>query len=308
MSGNTPILFQIYNSPDISARVFNEIKKIRPKQLFLIQDGLRIGTSKEDYLKTRETILNMIDWECDLKTLFREENLGPGAGTADAVKWFFEHVEAGIVLEYDCLPHPDFFEFCEILLEKYKNNPEIRLITGSNYQGRKTFGKYSYYFGKTAQLWGWAAWKRTFTDYDQNIDSFDQDEVFENIDKTFEKKRLREYWKTTFRWTKSKSIDTWDYQMIYSIWKNNELIIIPNKNLISNIGFSKDALHCKDTGSGLANAKTYPILPLNHPHEIKRSYAADNGLHDHYLRFKPRPMEIFIFNIKSGIRKLFPKK
>jgi hypothetical protein len=289
MSFKIPILFQIFNRIDTSLKVFQEIKKIKPQNLYIVQDGARKDklSEEDDCLYVRSKILEQVDWECNLKTYFRTENMGPGAGTADALKWFFNQVEYGIVLEHDCLPHPDFFEYCAALLKKYKNEDKVKLINGSNFQNGKTFGKESYYFGVSAQIWGWAAWKRTLVNYEYNIDKYDQETVYQDIRSTFKTHLERKYWQGIYHLTKNRIVDTWDYQLLFTIWHQKGLIAIPNINLVSNIGFGSQSVHCSDENSFLAYAKTFPILPLKYVCKIKRNYISDKNYLHNYLISNP---------------------
>jgi hypothetical protein len=305
---DVPILFQIYNSLDTSLRVFEEIKKVRPLYFYLVQDGYRRDYPHEESecLQVREAILEKIDWECRLVTLFRETNLGPGQGTANAIKWFFNQVEYGIVLEHDCLPHPDFFEYCSTLLLMYKDDNRIKLINGSNYQMNKKFTKYSYYFCASGQLWGWASWKRTFIHYTDDINRIDFETLAKNIKTTFKKKREQLYWTDSYGWIKKGYAITWDFQLMYLIWEEKGLIIQPTVNLVSNIGFGEKAIHCKDEFSNLSNARIEGIMPLKHPRKIKRSYNADTNYLDHYLVDDTyRKISLFV-KLKRKIRKHIP--
>lgn len=317
MDFNVPILFQIFNRLDTSLKVFNVIRQIKPRYLYIAQDGPRKNKFNEvkDCLIVRSKILEQVDWRCELVTEFRDENLGPGKGTADALIWFFKHVDYGIVLEHDCLPHPDFFEYCAILLEKYRNEEKVMLINGSNFQNGLVFGQGSYYFGVTAQIWGWAAWNRTFDSYEYNIGSYDQLTVFEDIKSTFKTRYEQKYWQRIYGLMKDKEIDTWDYQLLFTIWHQKGLIVLPNVNLISNIGFGDLSINCRDGTSPLANSKTYPILPLIHKSKTKRSYKADKNYMRNYLNsypgaFMSLKMTIldytpdFIHNIYRVVKKL----
>ena len=143
---NTPILFLIFNRPDTTIEVFNRIKKIQPKYLFVAADGPRqdkIG--EKEMCEATRAIIEQIDWDCEVKTLFRESNLGCGKAVSEAISWFFVHNEMGIILEDDCLPDLSFFSFCENLLEKYKDDSRISTICASNYQLQNNTSN-SYYF------------------------------------------------------------------------------------------------------------------------------------------------------------------
>ncbi|TVZ25583.1 FkbM family methyltransferase [Gillisia sp. Hel_I_86] len=290
---NTPILFIIFNRPDITSRVFKEIKKQKPKFLFVAADGPRPGVEYDidKCRKARELVLNGIDWDCEVKTLFRKENLGCGKGVSSAIDWFFENVEQGIILEDDCLPHPSFFMYCETLLNKYKHNENIYAISGDNFQNGIRRGDASYYFSHYVYVWGWASWRRAWKHYDFDLGELEElksNKLFEKIDK---RKNFKEYWLKLFEKVKQKEIDTWDYQWLFTIWKNNGLTVVPNTNLISNIGFSKEATHTKDL-SLLANLETEDIGLIKSPKIITVDISAHN--YDSKM----------VYNINSGKDKL----
>jgi acetyltransferase-like isoleucine patch superfamily enzyme len=308
MNYKVPILFQFYNNLDTTIRVFQEIRKVQPSQLFLVQDKYRpnFPSENEECLMVRKAVLDMIDWECSLVTHFRESNLGPGKGTAEAIIWFFRQVEYGIVFEHDCLPHPDFFEYCEILLEKYKNNERVKVISGANFKGNKEYGRSSYYFGTVGHFWGWASWRRTFVNYIQDIENISVEETKKSISENFKEKRLQDYWAKTVYWLKEKEVDTWDYQLFYMLWKQRGLIILPNANLISNIGFGEKALNCTGTDSPFSNAPTNSILPLEHPIIVRRNYKADVNYCDYlyYLTGTSNLINDLFWRAKNLFRKI----
>jgi len=175
---NTPILFLVFNRPNTTQRVFNVIRQVKPKQLFVAADGPRRdkGADEEKCEATRE-IVKQIDWDCEVKTLFREENLGCGKAVSSAITWFFENVEEGIILEDDCLPNLDFFGYCEELLDRYRDNREVMFIGGDNFQKGKKWGDASYYFSAYNHVWGWATWKRTWDIYDFKLDSINENDI-----------------------------------------------------------------------------------------------------------------------------------
>ena len=128
----TPILLIIFKRKDTALKVLEIIKQVKPKYLYIAADGWRDENEKIKCLETREAILKTIDFECNLKTLFREKNLGCCDGVAGAIQWFFENVEQGIILEDDCLAEISFFDYCEKLLNYYKDNERIMHIAGDS--------------------------------------------------------------------------------------------------------------------------------------------------------------------------------
>lgn len=170
----SPVLFLVFNRPESTKRVFEQIRKGKPDQLFIAADGPRKDKVYEQELcrQTREILL--IDWDCDLKTLYREENLGCGKAVFSAIDWFFSHVSQGIILEDDCLPQADFFRFCDETLDKYVDNDQILEISGTNLQGGTVIGDGSYYFSRYGGIWGWATWSRAWNKYDFNMTGLDE--------------------------------------------------------------------------------------------------------------------------------------
>ncbi|MDD3877994.1 MAG: nucleotide-diphospho-sugar transferase [Bacteroidales bacterium] len=274
----TPVLFIIFNRPDTSLAVFNAIKAIKPKKLYITADGPR-QHNENDKIKCKETreIINEINWDCDIKTLFRNENLGCRMAVSDAIDWFFKNEEQGIILEDDCLPHLSFFHYCETLLNYYKNNDNIMLISGDNFQNGQKRGNSSYYFSRYNHIWGWASWRRAWEFYDVDMKSFPLSKEKHFLDSVFSKQDVKDYWIQRFEKAFLKEINTWDYQWTYAIFKQNGISILPNVNLISNIGFGNESTHTANVNNRMANLPTYPMaFPLKHPEKIEINEIADN--------------------------------
>ena len=271
---NTPVLFLIFNRPDITQRVFNEIKKIKPKQLFVAADGPRNKDEIEKCNITRK-IIEQVDWDCNLKLLFRDKNLGCKEAVSSAITWFFGLVDKGIVLEDDCLPNLSFFQYCEELLNKYNDNPRIGLISGDNFQNGNVRSPYSYYYSKYIHVWGWASWKRVWNLYDPMLKDWS---IIKNTNwhnELFDEQELK-YWTDTLNSVYEGKINTWDYQFNYLLWKYNMLSILPSVNSISNIGFGSESTHTNKINNRMSNIKRQQmIFPLNHPLVIKRNVEAD---------------------------------
>src|SRR5687768_18096170 len=129
---DVPVLLIVFNRPDKAGAVFNRVREMQPRQLFIAGDAPRPDQpgDKERCEETR-SIVTAVDWECEVHTLFQQSNLGCGKGPAAAISWFFSQVELGIILEDDCLPIESFFRFCAELLPRYRNNEQIMLISGT---------------------------------------------------------------------------------------------------------------------------------------------------------------------------------
>jgi hypothetical protein len=281
----TPILFLIFNRPDTTKLVFESIKRIKPAKLYIAADGARKHKVGEDLLcKETRSIIDLIDWECEIKTLFRNENLGCKIAVSSAIDWFFENEEQGIILEDDCLPNESFYIYCETLLNYYASNERIMHISGNNFQDGNVRGNGSYYFSNYNHIWGWATWKRAWKAYNVDLSFLTETETETLIEKQFDTKKERLFWNNIFKKVINKTIGTWDYQWTYAVWKNNGLSILPNKNMIANIGFNNNGTHTSGVDIlGLSNMKTFSISKIIHPTEIEINKKADKYGLDHYF-------------------------
>jgi len=256
-----PILIIAFNRPLHTSRVFEEIRKTAPSKLYIAVDGPR-PDRKDDVVNIEKTIkiLDSIDWDCSVQKLVNEYNQGCKIAVSNAISWFFKNEENGIILEDDCLPSPSFFTYCAYLLEKYKDDESVMHINGVNFQKGKIHGKGTYYFSKITIVWGWASWRRAWNKYDidmHGLDSFMANGLYKSVIPY--EKSYNEYWRPYLLKSKAGINDAWDFQWMFTIWKNNGISITPNFNLITNIGFDDSATHTRGNDERVAN-KPYKIL------------------------------------------------
>lgn len=283
---DVPILLVIFNRPDTTAIVFNEIKKIRPKHLYIAGDAAREDKKEEQgaVKQVRDYIKESVDWPCVVKTLYHEKNVGCRTAVSSAVTWFFDNVEEGIILEDDCVPNPTFFDFCKLMLEKYRDDERIMHIGGSNFQQGKKRGNASYYFSRYNHIWGWATWRRAWKHYDVDMKDYPEFMKSEKIKEIWPKKTIQNIWLKKFESVYEKRLDTWDYQWTYAIWKRSGVCILPNRNLVSNIGFGAGATHTKRKDI-YADMPRYSLKEILHPESIEINTKADEYYNKHFLLF-----------------------
>jgi hypothetical protein len=284
-SFKTPVLFIIYDRADTALHVFDVIKRVCPTDLYIASDGPagRYPEEKNNVLNLRKDILDSINWECNVWTMFSETNLGPCDGVKSAIDWFFYYVEEGIVLEHDCLPEESFFYFCQELLNKYKNHEEIMHISGSNFLFGKLEIEHSYYCSKYPFIWGWASWKRAWKKYDPILGDLENFFSSETTKSFLNSKIENDYWANIFYLTRKGRFNTWDYQWIYSIWKSRGISLNSSKNLVSNIGYGKGAVNTGYHKTILSNMERVPMERIYHPSSLKKNGAADRISFENYF-------------------------
>lgn len=293
----TPVLFLIFNRPDTTEQVFAKIREARPKQLFVAADGPRIEkTGEAEKCEIVRQIAINVDWDCEVKTLFRKDNLGCGLAVSQAITWFFEHVEQGIILEDDVLPDLSFFEFCRTLLDKYHSNLNVMTVCGTNFLNYSPSNG-SYYFSRNFHAWGWATWKRSWQSFSLQLENYDYFKNYQSR-KLWKNSKERNHWLKIFNQVNSGSIDSWDYSMSYLIFRERRLSIIPTVNLIRNIGFNADATHTK-----VGNNKLMPTVgrlwEIKHPDKVLWNQKIDKWqfkfFHEESVKEKvKRKIQIFL--------------
>jgi hypothetical protein len=280
MSFQTPIVFIIFSRPETTRRVFEEIRKAQPKRLFIIADGPRPNKPGEQArcAETREIVAE-VDWDCEVSRSYSEINLGCGVNISQGLDWVFEQAEEAIILEDDCLPSHDFFTFCGVLLEKYRDNHRIMHIAGTNnlinYQIKS---QHSYYYSRYPLVWGWASWRRAWKNYDFKMEKWLEFVQGGWLEKLFDDKRAAYVWDRNLG-NLAQHPYTWDYQWLFSCWTQEGLAIHPKVNLVSNIGFGDSATHTSDANNPWANLPIEKLsFPLDHPPFVIRDAIADRHL------------------------------
>ena len=289
---NTPVLFLIFNRPDTTQKVFDAIKKAKPKQLFVVADGPRENKEGEkEKCEQARKIIEQVDWDCKVKTLFRDKNLGCKVAVSSAIDWFFENVEEGIILEDDCLPSQSFFWFCEELLEKYKDDMRVWHIAGRNNLGSYLPSLYDYHFATGGSIWGWATWRNRWEYNNLSLDIIEDKEASRKLkDFLCDTNAFRGHL-DAMRAIKEGKVNTWDYYWGFSTKINNGLAIVPSNNLVKNIGFGEDATHTTFNNVEQLNMVTNEIIfPIKHPSTVsidrKLSNLQDSIAFSHESKFK----------------------
>ena len=310
----TPILLITFNRPDHVRRVLTEILKAEPQDLYVCQDGAREG-NENDRIKCQEVrdVINELTSvhaiahrHFTLHTLYQKKNLGCGPGPAAGISWFFEHVEQGVIIEDDAVPHPDFFGYAEELLDKYKEDPNVRAIGSMNIDIHP-WGDGSYYFSMmNRNLCAWATWRRAWNDFDLYL----RNVSWHQLNKTLRKYGCsfyeREFWldRLDEAHIDAQGGKSWDMQFFMSIWLNGGKGIIPNVNLSSNIGTVGEGTHQMREGNIIDNIPTEPILPITHPSSTNIRSEADREFHRRYFEPQSNSMIKFISKVNKRVKRI----
>lgn len=281
---STPILLNVFNRPYETQQVLNVLRSIQAPVIYVHCDGPRQGNDNDliNVKQVKRLIDEQVDWDCEVYRMYEDTNQGCGKGPYKAIDWFFSNEEQGIILEDDCLPNIDFFIYCQILLDKYRNDERIGIISGTNNKDIVyKVGDPSYFFSAWTITWGWATWKRVWNLYDYDM-SYDQKELISKVGEYIKSKEaIRNFLKIIARQDEldaGKEKSYWDYQLTLSLLYNKKYTIRPVVNLVSNIGFNERATHTMLHSAQLANRPTVSILPIIHPENVCiKNHHKDNG-------------------------------
>lgn len=274
----TAVLFLVFNRPDTTRQVFEKIKEIKPRKLYIAADGPRKGKNEEEECQKVKEILSEISWDCEVRRLYRSENLGCKAAVSGAIDWFFSHEELGIILEDDVLPHRDFFKYCEYMLKKYSDDERVMMITGSNHFQDESYA-YNHFFSEHFSIWGWATWKRAWNLYNVAKPHFPMPKEEQDfLQYKFGNSYIYKHFLLTFESLYGAYKNTWDIQWVYACLLNNGLCVTPKHNLISNIGVS--GTH----NDFITDSHFIPVFSweseLPDPPNVRLNANYDRGLHN----------------------------
>ncbi len=286
-----PILFIIFKRLDTTKIVFEAIRKAQPQKLYIAADGPKTPEEKEKTDTVRQYVTENIDWNCQVFTHFQEDNLGCRYGVSHAITWFFQHEAEGIILEDDCLPHPDFFKFCGDLLTHYRSEQKVWGICGNNFQDGQHRGPASFYFSHHVYIWGWATWADRWKKYDVDLKNISR---FKGLNRKKYSWGEYRYWKNIFTQVKHKKFNTWDYQWMFTMWQNKGLWIVPNKNIVGNIGFGPDATHTFGDQNGIPHKNIETLGEIIYPSTILVNQAAD--AYAYKTIYRPPPIYRRVWN------------
>lgn len=256
-----PVLFIGFNRPDLATLVLDRLRECGVRRLYIALDGPRSGhpTDTEHCRQMRE-LVDSVDWAESKVLLIREENLGCGLAVSGALDWFFRQEEKGIIIEDDCLPDPTFFQFCEEMLIRYADNPNVWSVAGFSITPELTSALRSHFSSKYFKGWGWATWRRVWENYIFDMSSVSTVELEDVIARNCKDYVEQKYWFHMLQSMKNGRHDTWDFQFQYCSWKHDGLHITSAANLVSNLGFRSDATHTK-SASSLADRQCFNNPP-----------------------------------------------
>lgn len=286
---HTPVAFLIFRRPETTRRVFAEIARARPPVLLVVADGPRTVADRATCAETR-AIIDLVDWPCDVRRCYSDTNLGCRRRVSSGLDWVFREVEEAIILEDDTVPHPDFFRFCEDLLAQHRDNPRVGHLGGTDANRGPPRGTGSYYASRYPSVWGWATWRRCWQDYDVDLAAWPRIKAVGGHRRFFSTAAEAQHFASLWDDIRAGTLDTWDVQWMFCRLLQGTLALTPNGNLITNVGFDKDATHTRDTGHPFARLPTQAMaFPLRAPSALTADDEADRQrARAEFLRSPPR--------------------
>lgn len=281
------VLILFFNRPAQLAKVFTEVRKARPSRLYLYQDGPRSERDMEKILACRKVVED-IDWECDVRTLYQEKNYGCDPSEFISQRWAFSMSDKCVVLEDDDVPSVSFFKFCKEMLDRYEHDDRIVMVSGFNTDEVSTDTPNDYFFTSAFSIWGWASWARVVNNWDEHYTFLDDPEQVARLESIVEKHHLRRdmlpmcrahrasgkaYYETIF----------WSYKTL-----REGLAIMPTRNMVNNLGNEADesthyagTLKCmpKNLRKQFTMKRFEMDFPLRHPVDVKEDTDYKNRLY-----------------------------
>ena len=306
----TAVVFCIFNRLETAKRVFEVIRQAKPPRLYIVSDAARgeVAGEEEKVNIVRRYVEQHVDWPCEVFKNYADHNMGCGKRIPDGIDWAFESEEQLIILEDDCVPELSFFQYCEEMLDFYKEDERILMISGNNPFEEGCDQQHEYLFVKIPFIWGWATWKRAWKLYDFNIKSFPENKKNRIFKEVFP---IRAYWAymAEFETVYNQKFDAWDYQWLYTCIVNNKLGVAPTENHVYNIGICEDSTHTNRVPQWMSRDAKPVKFPIKYRDEVvwdrafEREYFKIANKHGFIVRIKQLLGLDINKSIFSGTRK-----
>ena len=269
---NVPVKINIWIRPKCQKLQFDVIKQARPNILFIVSDGGRTKEEQEIILSNRKLIEEGIDWNCEVHKIYEDNNNGIYTMERKAGKYIWNRVDRCVFLEDDQIPSVSYFRYCAELLEKYKDDTRVCMICGMNHLDVYKDVPSDYFFSSAGSIWGCALWKRTVEKFNfRNI----HDPYYYNLLKNITKNN-KIFWKQFNGYLQHSIFDGHkaggEFWLSFIANTENQYLIVPKYNLISNIGYEETGLHAHGLHKMPAsirkvfNLPTHELsFPLKHP-------------------------------------------
>jgi hypothetical protein len=296
---SSPVALFIFNRPNQTRKVFEVLRQIEPTKLFVVADGPRLDRHGEvEKCKETRSIINKIDWECEILTNYSSVNLGCARRVSSGLDWVFGLVDEAIILEDDCVPHPTFFRYCDELLDRYRDDKRVMSVCGLSVPISSNRDNFSYCFSQYQRCWGWASWRRAWQHYDHNMQLWPQASKNNLLNDLLPNKQTIDFWHNKFQTVYDDKIDSWAYRWMLACWLHRGLSILPNTNLIANVGVTSDATHTVNDSFASQLTADAMSFPLQHP-----PYMVQNRQADLYIQ-RTRHSASLAYKVERKLKKL----
>lgn len=291
---NTPVAIFTFNRPQLTERLIGILAQIKPNRILVVSDGPRLHVPGDaGKCAAVRRLFDHLKWECRVDRNFAESNMGSFRRNSSGLNWVFEQAEEAIILEDDCVPDLSFFPYCEELLDRYRNEPRVGLISGNNFLNQ-TAGQqpYSYFFSGYATTWGWACWRKTWQQVNLDMPYWPEFRDSGELRRSVYSASETRYWQRIYdSILEQRMKNAWDYQLILACLRFNLLTVVPSVNLVSNVGFGLDGTHCTNVSSPMHDMPRCELeFPLVHPTEFRRSGLVDYAIFRARFQSPPTPL------------------
>lgn len=279
-----PVIFVVYRRPDLTKEALAAIAAARPSRMFIVADGPKNEDEAVLCQEVLEVVREGVTWDCDVQWNVAESNMGLANRVGSGISWAFTQCDYAIVLEDDCIPVPGFFPWMAEMLERYRNESRVMVVTGDNFQNGVQRGDASYYFSAFPHCWGWATWADRWETYRKSPEWWASDGVQDRVLEWASGEASRKYWFRCFDLAYSGQIDSWAFRWQASIWYQKGLTVVPQVNLVENVGFGEGATNTQRTERATGVVGGVLEFPLRHPERIERMKEADKYTEDNHFR------------------------
>lgn len=259
---NIGVIVFSYNRSRHLKKVIDGLKKNRGvSKLYIFQDGLKCEEHRVEWERVH-SVIKEINW-CQVEYKLSPYNKGLAKSIVDGVNSVFADNNAVIVLEDDCVPHPQFMEYMTNALKKYEMNKKVYHIGASSEPVDVVPNGTDAYFLGRINSWGWGTWKDRWEQFSND---------YKMLGKVKADPELNDWFKLWGQDLESHILgniygttDTWAAFWALTVIIKKGYCMSPYESLINNIGFDGTGVHCGNNESRLKLRKEEKLTPISLP-------------------------------------------
>lgn len=240
-----PVLLMTYRKAEFLPALHDAILRYAPPRLYLAHNPAADFDSEAVVSAVRSAVAGW-RFPFPVEHVFHGEHLGINDSFHRTLDHVFDREDALIILEDDTIPSPSFFDFCNVMLARYRDDETVGSIVGCNLGAADLDGRY-FHAPFSVFYWGWATWASRWRQRHATRVPWGSGGAG-----VIPKLAGGHDFFAGFLGKLDADSVTWDVWWGWVQALNQQTCVVPGVNLVANKGFGPQGTHIRHTRSSFA--------------------------------------------------------